>query len=257
MRKAPYLLIDISNTFTKIALSSVGRVHTVRRIATAELTSARLRAAIADWSFTRVVVGSVVPSRNPAVSRALRQPTLWVDADTRLGIGVDYPQPKRIGADRLANAVACAELYKTPAVVVDFGTAVTFDVLSANGNYIGGVIAPGMTVFSEYLHQRTALLPQVTLHEPLSVLGKSNEEAMCIGAVIGYRGLIREIISQIRRELFPGRRAPFVIATGGDAKLIGSRLPLFNAIDQKLTLEGLRLIAVRNFANKKDAQNMA
>ncbi|ALJ56590.1 Type III pantothenate kinase [Candidatus Xiphinematobacter sp. Idaho Grape] len=242
-----YLLIDISNTFTKIALSSMRRLKTIRRIATAKLTAYRLKAIIANWSFTHTVIASVVPSRNLVVASALSVPILWVDPEVNLGIGIDYPHPRHIGADRLANAVACVALYRIPAIVVDFGTAVTFDVLSTAGNYVGGVIAPGLTVFSEYLHQRTALLPRVRLCEPRSVLGKSSEEAIRSGAVIGYRGLIQEILFQICHEVFSEGLTPSIIATGGDAKLIGSRLSLFDTVNPKLTLEGLRLIATRSF----------
>jgi len=242
-----YLLIDISNTFTKIALSSTRQLKAVRRIATAKLTAYRLKAIISNWSFTHTVIASVVPSRNLMVASALSVPTLWVDSEVDLGIGIDYPHPGRIGADRLANAVACVALYRIPAIVVDFGTAVTFDVLSTAGNYVGGVIAPGLTVFSEYLHQRTALLPKVRLCEPRSVLGKSSEEAIRSGAVIGYRGLIQEILFQICHEIFSDGITPSIIATGGDAKLIGSRLSLFDTVNPKLTLEGLRLIATRSF----------
>jgi type III pantothenate kinase len=246
MRSGRLLLIDISNTFTKIALSSPGKVGKVHRIATAELTPSRLRRMVAGWRFSHAVIASVVPSRNSTVSRTLHAPLLWVDAHIDLGIGVDYPDPARIGADRLANSVACARLYGTPAIVVDFGTAVTFDVLSVAGNYVGGVIAPGMAAFTEYLPRKTALLPRVVLREPRSVLGKSTAEAMRSGAVIGYRGLVREILTQICQEVFPQDSTPKIIATGGDAQLVGSHLPLFDVINQKLTLEGLRLIAVRN-----------
>lgn len=226
------------------------QLKVIHRIATAELTACRLTAIIANWSFTHAVVASVVPSRNPAISSALSTtPILWVGPEANLGIDIDYPCPKHIGADRLANAVACVALYQTPAVVVDFGTAVTFDVLSATGYYVGGVIAPGLAVFSEYLHQKTALLPRVRLREPRSILGKSSEEAMRSGAIIGYRGLVREILSQICYELFRHGPAPFIVATGGDAKLIGNRLPLFDAVNPKLTLEGLRFIATRGFEN--------
>lgn len=242
-----FLLIDISNSFTKIALSSRNKVGKIYRIPTKELTEHQLRTTIRSWSFQFAVVASVVPSRNACVENVLQGcPFLWVTSEIDLGIGIDYPHPERIGGDRLANAVACVGLYGSPAIVVDFGTAVTFDVISPEGNYIGGVIAPGMAAFTEYLHKQTALLPYVALREPQSVIGKSSEEAMRSGAVIGYRGLVREIITQIRREIFPRKRRTLkVLATGGDAKLIGSHLPLFDVINPKLTLEGLRLIAVK------------
>jgi type III pantothenate kinase len=162
-----------------------------------------------------------------------------------LGIGICYPHPDEIGADRLANAVACAYRIGHPAIVVDFGTAVTFDVLSAEGNYLGGVIAPGLPAMTDYLHEKTALLPRVELIEPPRAVGRSTEEAMLAGAVHGYRGLIREIVARIREEAFGGASAPLV-ATGGHAELIGSGFPLFDHIDPLLTLRGLLIIAQRN-----------
>ncbi len=252
-----FLLIDISNSFTKIALSSRKKVGKIYRIPTKELTERRLQAAIKHWSFQFAIAASVVPSRNSVIEQVLRRyPFLWVTPEINLGVGIDYPHPEQIGGDRLANTAACVGLYGSPAIVVDFGTAVTFDVISSAGNYIGGVIAPGMAAFTEYLHSKTALLPYVALREPQSVVGKSSEEAVRSGAVIGYRGLVREIITQIRQEIFPRkRRALKVLATGGDAKLIGSHLPLFDVINPKLTLEGLRLIALKNFAIKEKQSN--
>src|SRR5437870_8813270 len=101
----------------------------------------------------------------------------WLDWKVKLGLGIDYPKPRSIGADRLANAAAVAQLYGTPAIVVDFGTAVTFDVVSAKGDYVGGVIAPGLEVMTNYLYQRTALLPKLTLHEPPRAIGKTTRDA--------------------------------------------------------------------------------
>jgi type III pantothenate kinase len=163
-----------------------------------------------------------------------------------LGVGIDYPRPETIGADRLANATAVVTLYGSPAVVVDFGTAVTFDVISRAGNYVGGVIAPGLNAMTDYLHRRTALLPRVKLREPRHAVGRSTAEAMRSGAVHGYRGLVAEILRQILKEIGSVRPA-HLIATGGDAKLIAGRSRLFSTISPTLTLEGLRLIGCRNF----------
>src|SRR5206468_11238115 len=123
-----------------------------------------------------------------------------------LGVGIDYPNPKTIGADRLANAAAVAALYGCPAIVVDFGTAVTFDIVSARRNYVGGVIAPGLESMTNFLYQRTALLPKLSLKEPRSTVGRSTIEAMRSGAVFGYRGLVREILTRIRAERFSRRK---------------------------------------------------
>ena len=130
--------------------------------------------------------------------------------------------------------------FGAPSLVVDFGTAVTFDVVDAKGNYVGGIIAPGLAAMTEYLHEKTALLPRITIREVKSPVGKSTEHAMLVGAVHGYRGLVRELIGALKREL-KTRRLP-VVATGGYAKLIAAKLPEILAVEPNLTLEGLRLI---------------
>src|SRR5207253_775696 len=126
---------------------------------------------------------------------------LILNAKTVRGIGVDYPKPKTIGSDRLANAVAARQRFGAPAVVVDFGTAVTFDVIDRRGNYVGGIIAPGLAAMTGYLHEKTALLPRIEIRETSSVVGKSTEEAMLVGAVHGYRGLVRELIGRLKKRL--------------------------------------------------------
>jgi type III pantothenate kinase len=123
--------------------------------------------------------------------------------------------------------------------VVDFGTAVTFDVVDRAGNYVGGIIAPGLSAMTDYLHEKTALLPRVHIRDTDAVIGRSTREAMLIGAVHGYRGLIRELIRELKREL-KCQRLP-VVATGGYAGLIAAKLPEINAVEPLLTLEGLRL----------------
>ena len=245
-----FVLIDVSNSFTKIAFSSRHRLGRVHRLPTPELTARQLRTVLKKGTFGQVVAATVVPSKKAVVEEAAGGKVCWVGPDIDLGVGIDYPNPRSIGADRLANAAAAAILHGAPAVVVDFGTAVTFDVVSADRNYVGGVIAPGLGVMTEYLHRRTALLPLIELRQPPRAVGKSTDEAMLSGAVYGYRGLVREILEQIRREHFPRRRA-CVIATGGDAALIGSGVPLFDVVDPRLTLEGLRLIGGLNFPNSR------
>ena len=254
MPSAGFVLIDVSNSFTKIAFSSRSRLGRIRRLPTSELTVRSLREALDGRPFLHAVAASVVPDKNAVLRKALKTGICWVGPDIHLGVGIDYPQPRSIGADRLANAAAAVALHGAPAVVVDFGTAVTFDVISPDKKYIGGVIAPGLGVMTEYLHRRTALLPLIELRQPPRAVGKSTGEAMLSGAVHGYRGLVKEILEQIRREHFPRHRAT-IIATGGDAALIGAGVPLFDAIDPQLTLEGLRLIGGLNFpAPPRDAR---
>lgn len=239
------LLIDISNTFTKIAIARGGRIGKVHRLPTPALRAGQIEKIIRGTRVDITVAASVVPRKTREVDLACADRVCWVGPEVKLGVGIDYPSPRAIGPDRLANAAGCAAHYGVPAVVVDFGTAVTFDVISPGGDYIGGVIAPGLNAMTEYLHDRTALLPLIHLREPLSAVGRSTRDAMLAGAIYGYRGLVAEIIRQIRREAFPGRR-PKIVATGGDAGLIAAGLPLFDAVDPLLTLRGLLVIAGLN-----------
>jgi type III pantothenate kinase len=242
-RATDYLLIDVSNSFTKMAFSSREKLGVTRRLPTPQLNADSLGKILARREVSRIVVCSVVPKKNAAIRKIAGSiPLTFVDAASSLGVGVDYPRPQTIGADRLANAAAVAELYGCPAVVVDFGTAVTFDVVSAERCYIGGVIAPGLEAMTSYLYKRTALLPKLTLVEPRHAVGKSTRSAMMSGAVFGYRGLVKEILAKICREAFGKRRAR-IIATGGYAHLIAEKLPEIDAVRPDLTLEGLRIIA--------------
>jgi type III pantothenate kinase len=169
----------------------------------------------------------------------------FLGPESDLGLAIDYPEPAQIGADRLANAIGVVARHGAPAIVIDFGTAVTFDVISSEPAYLGGAIAPGLGAMSDYLARRTALLPRISLAEPEHAIGKSTEEAMQAGAVFGYRGLIRGILRRLFREI-DGR--PAVVATGGDAALIASEMPEVGCIDVDITLEGLRIAAMRNLS---------
>ncbi len=248
---ARLLLIDISNSFTKLVDATPEALGgRVRRIPTGELSAATLSRAAGRRKFTRVVLSSVVPAAVAAVEAFAAEagvPLRVLDHRAPLGIGIDYPKPATIGADRLANAVGAAAFYGAPAVVVDFGTAVTFDVLAGSRRepkYVGGVIAPGLEAMTHYLHQRTALLPRIDLREPQSAIGRSTREAMLSGAVYGYRGLVRGILKELREQLGGPRRFP-VVATGGYAELIARGMPEIAQVHPNLTLEGLRLVGVR------------
>jgi type III pantothenate kinase len=241
-----YLLIDISNSFVKLAFATTRKIGKPARLPTSKLTAAALRRILRGHKVGAVVVSSVVPKRNKAITAAAGSvQVLFLNPKLDLGVGIDYPTPRSIGADRLANAVAVAQLYGSPAIVVDFGTAVTFDVVSAASDYVGGVIAPGLEVMTNYLYQRTALLPKLTLREPPRAIGKTTRDAMMSGAVFGYRGLVREILRHLAAENFP-KKKPHLVATGGYARLIARKLPEIEAVHPNLTLEGLRLVANRN-----------
>ncbi len=242
------LLLDIGNTNTHLGLANSMRVVRQANIPTAAWLDGSAEARVAAFAGrTRLQAAafcSVVPGVTPCIRRAAerrwRVPCLELTARTVLGIGLDYPKPQTIGADRLANAVAARHIFGAPAVVVDFGTAVTFDVVDRAGNYVGGIIAPGLAAMTDYLHEKTALLPRIRIREISGAIGKSTEQAMLVGAVHGYRGLVRELIHELKREL-QARRLP-VIATGGYAQLIAGKLPEITAIEPLLTLEGLRLV---------------
>ena len=244
----PLLLIDISNSFTKIVPADAGALRAAPvTIPTEELDTDALQGL--PWEAPEggyaVVLSSVVPDRNEQVEKAFgSERLLVVSHEVELGVEIDYPTPASIGADRLANAAAVAEQFGAPAVVVDFGTAVTFDIVSAAGAYVGGVIAPGLASMTEYMFEHTALLPRIDLAEPASAVGKTTEGAMRAGAVFGYRGLVKEILGEICGEL--GGDPPPVIATGGYAKLISDDIPAISMVQQNLTLEGLRIIARLN-----------
>jgi type III pantothenate kinase len=242
------LLFDIGNTNTHLGLANQQRVIRQINIPTSgwfDGTAHNLvKKFVGKASLEGAALCSVVPRATPFVVKAVRQ--IWslncleLTPKTLCGVGIDYPKPNTIGPDRLANSVAAAHHFGAPAVVVDFGTAVTFDVVNRAGNYVGGIIAPGLAAMTEYLHEKTALLPKIKIREEKAVIGKNTEQAMLIGAVHGYRGLIRELIRELKRDL-KANRLP-VVATGGYAKLIAAKLPEITAVDQLLTLEGLRLV---------------
>jgi type III pantothenate kinase len=242
------LLFDIGNTHTHLGLADEKRVFKQTDIPTLSWfgggAAALLKKFVGKRKLSGAALCSVVPRATPLVGKTVkaiwRLETLQLNAKTIRGVGVDYPKPASIGADRLANSVAARQRFGAPVVVVDFGTAVTFDVVNAKGNYVGGIIAPGLAAMTNYLHEKTALLPQIKIREVHSAIGKSTEHAMLVGAVHGYRGLVRELIRELKLEL-RAKKLP-VVATGGYAKLIAAKLPEISAVEPDLTLEGLRLV---------------
>lgn len=242
-----WLLVDNSNTRTKFALGDSDGLKDWRGVLpTAEVSVETIGPVIRGVEFSAVIVCSVVPEK-AAILRAFfeaRCPVHFLNHESPLGMAIDYPQPAQIGADRLANAAGVLSRHGAPAIVVDFGTAVTFDVISDQPAYCGGVIAPGLGAMSGYLPQKTAMLPAIELEEPASAIGKSTIHAMQAGAVFGYRGLVKEIIARIRAELCGQVK---IIATGGDAALIARGVQEIDAVDPDITLDGLRQVAARVF----------
>lgn len=241
-----WLLVDNSNTRTKFALGDSRELSAARVwLPTSGITAESLEQALAGFDFDGSLLCSVVPEKARVLRDFLarRGPVHTLSHESDTGLAIDYPLPAQIGADRLANAIGVAARYGAPAIVIDFGTAVTFDVVAAGPAYCGGVIAPGLGAMQDYLGRRTALLPQIELAEPRAAIGKSTVEAMQAGAVFGYRGLVREIIARLRAEMAGD---PVIVATGGDAALIARGLPEIGMVDPDLTMEGIRLAAVRN-----------
>jgi type III pantothenate kinase len=239
-----FLLVNLNNTSTKLAFADDEKLLVKKVLPTKSLSAAAVKRAIRSFKFDHVLVGSVVPKKTLIFRSLFRGQMKEVNPDLDLGIGIDFSEPHGIGADRLANAVGVSTRYGFPAIVVDFGTAVTFDVISRKGAYEGGVIAPGLGLMVDYMYQRTALLPKIDLQEPVSAIGKTTRDAMLAGAVYGYRGLVRRIVTEIVAVLDGKAR---IIATGSYADLIAAKLPELQIVDLDLTLEGLRNIALKNF----------
>jgi len=245
------LLLDIGNTHTHLGLAGL-KVVRQTEIATRAWATGKAAGLIkcfcGDRKITGAAICSVVPNATEPANRYLKKleaPFVELTARSLRGISIDYPKPATIGPDRLANALAARRFFGAPVVVVDFGTAVTFDVVNSQGNYAGGIIAPGLAAMTTYLHEKTALLPRIEIREIKTVIGKSTTEAMLVGAVHGYRGLIRELIEELRKEL--GVASLPVVATGGYAKLMARGLQMISAVMPSLTLEGLRIFWEETF----------
>lgn len=242
-----WLLIDNSNTRTKFALGNAECLLAWRAVLmTDEISSVTLGNLLEDVVFDAVMICSVVPLKAAILNSYFfsRCPLHFLNHMSPLGMGIDYPNPAQIGADRLANSAGVLSRHRVPAIIIDFGTAVTFDVISAEPAYCGGVIAPGLGAMSGYLSKKTALLPVIELSEPNSAIGKSTVHAMQVGAVFGYRGLVKEILARICQEL---TGQPWIVATGGDAYLIAHGVSEISIVDLDITLDGLRQVAARVF----------
>lgn len=244
-----WLLVDNSNTRTKFALGDAAGLSLWRGVLpTASITADTLADVTKDLTFDGVVICSVVPCTGNLMAAhfpsAAGVPVHMLDCHSPIGIAIDYPEPERIGADRLANAAAVAGDGRFPAVVVDFGTAVTFDVISPKPAYHGGVIAPGLGAMTDYLAGKTALLPVIDLKKPRAAIGQSTVEAMRSGAWHGYRGLVKGILAALTAEL---GETPRVIATGVDAEWIARGMEEIHEVSPSLTLEGIRRVAARVF----------
>ena len=201
---------------------------------------------------TGMIVSTVVPPMLPVLEqmseRYFHIKTLVVGPGIKTGMPILYDNPAEVGADRIVNAVAAYEQYRQALIVVDFGTATTFDYISAKGEYMGGAIAPGIGISMEALFQRASKLPRVEVLKPKGVIGKSTVHSMQSGIFYGYVGLVDEMVRRMREET---RSDPKVVATGGWARLITSESQAIQEVDDLLTLKGLKIIYQRNLLRKK------
>lgn len=194
-----------------------------------------------------VIISSVVPPLMFVLEtlclKYLKKNPLIVGPGIKTGLNIRYENPREVGADRIVNSVAAIELYGAPCIVVDFGTATTFDYIDEQAQYIGGAVAPGIGISTEALYQRAAKLPRIELVKPKSVVGRNTIASMQAGIIYGFAGQVDGIVGRIRQEF---RSAPKVVATGGLAELIAAESKTIELVNPLLTLQGLQLIYERN-----------
>lgn len=242
------IVVDIGNTSASFGLARGTALKCVRRIDGYLSKKNEIASALEEISKGHSIVGSVlcsvVPAANMAWVSALKKQLgvypIVVNHRHNLGINITYPKPASIGADRLANACGAAHKYGTPSIVADFGTALTFDVICTNQGYVGGVIAPGLPLMTDYLADKTALLPHIELKGTVQPLGKSTEGAMRLGAQVGYRGIVREIVNHLKEVI--GEKEIILCATGGYARWALKGIDMDFHFDPSLTLYGLSRI---------------
>ena len=250
------IALDIGNSSTNLGRIERGEVVSTRRVETRPRSTADELALLLDGLLAldggtldgvrEIVAASVVPALGGALAELCRRREIGLlaaGAET-VPLAVRVDRPAEVGADRLVNALAALRLHGAPAIVVDFGTATNFDVVAADGAYVGGVLAPGLELGLEALATRTAKLPRIELARPPTAIGSNTVAAMQSGAVIGYIGLVRELLAAIRAELAEaGGPPPRVIATGGlSAASWASDIPGVDVIDPLLTLRGLAIL---------------
>ena len=247
------LAIDVGNTNVVMGLFEGDKLGARWRIRTIHDKTADEYGVLIDQLFrhqghepaqvTGAVIASVVPPLTPIFDRVCRDyvgsEPLIVDTGVRTGVRIRYENPREVGADRIAHAAAIKALHSLPACVVDFGTATTFDAISAEGDYLGGAIAPGIGIAAQALFERTAKLHRVELSRPPSVIGRTTTHSIQSGLLFGYVGLVEGMVARFRAELGPKTH---VLATGGLAEVIARETDVIETVDPWLNLHGLRVL---------------
>ncbi len=260
------LAIDIGNTTVTIGVFDGARLNAQWRLTTNprnlpdEYGIALLNffqyQKLSPSQIDKVALCSVVPTLTSTFDKMCRKyldlSPLIVEASVRTGVRICIDNPRELGADRVVNAVAIHRLYQEAAIVIDFGTATTFDVISRTGDYIGGVISPGIGIACEALSSQTAMLPHIKLIQPEKIIGKNTIAAMQSGMIFGYLGLVEGIINRIHAELGYTTR---VIATGGYVHVLADKTPLITDINPDLSLIGLRYIYEMNHTVSKGEES--
>ena len=250
------LVVDVGNTNTVLGLVEGDEIRHTFRISTLDRTTDELGALVlqvlANRGVTPVdvrgaICSSVVPTQVYTIEKMCRRyldvECLMVGRKLKTGMRIRTDNPREVGSDRIVNAVAAIALHGGPVIVVDFGTATTFDCVNANNDYVGGVIAPGLRISEEALYTHTAQLPRIELVQPETVISKNTVHAMQAGLFYGYVGLVDALVDRCRAELDPTAK---VVATGGYATLLASASQRLGVVDPLLTLRGLALLYARN-----------
>lgn len=256
-QRAALLAIDVGNTHTVLGIYRGGDLVAHWRVETAEERTADELAVLLrglmdlegfPWGTIQAgIISSVVPTAVDAFKelfdRHFRAPVLVVGPGIRTGMPILYENPREVGADRIVNAVGAYERLQRGCIVVDFGTATTWDVVTPRGEYLGGVIAPGVGISAEALYVHASKLPRVEIARPPRVIGRNTVASMQAGLLYGYAGMVDAVAARIRSEL---DFEPSCIATGGLAELIGAESEAIHAADPMLTLRGLKVLYERN-----------